>query len=616
MSTVFWLITIQAILGAIDNFWHHEITEKLPTKRSASAELGLHAAREFIYSIIFFGLAWWQWQGAYAFLIASVLLLEIVITITDFVVEDKTRRLPAFERALHTLLALNYGATLAVLLPLLWEQSHLSTAVETQSHGVFSVLFTLFGTGLIIWSLRNARAALRLSAPAAWVTRPIHTAAICSGRSVLITGATGFIGGYLVRRLLLRGDRILVLTRDHDKAFDRFGPHVTIVNDLARIADVEAIDAIVNLAGAPILALPWTRRRRAMLLASRVDTTRAIVALMARLITPIKVLVNASAVGYYGVHGDEDIDEHCGSAAGFQSTLCREWEAAALGGAGLATRIVRLRIGLVLGTDGGALPSISLPHRFGLGAVLGTGNQWVSWIHVEDLVGLVEFAIDKPAAGGILNGVAPAPTTHREFQRRIANTLQRPLWLRVPSGIMRLVLGEMSQLLVDGQRVFPNRPVALGYHYRYPHLDKALKHLLGRKSNPFESRCTDIYYNGDCPVCNLEMTHYARVSKAAAPELHFVDAMQNPTALAAYGLRREHLERRVYVKDSRGELVSGMPALILIWSQLPGYRALAWAFGLPGIRAATELIYDRLIAPGLAAWAIRRRDSTARTIAE
>jgi uncharacterized protein (TIGR01777 family) len=607
MNLLFTLITVQAVLGAFDNLWHHEIIERLPAKRAAARETALHALRELLYAFIFFALAWYEWRGAWALLLAAVIVAEIPITLLDFVVEDRTRRLPALERVLHTVLAINLGVALAMLTPvlMLWWRS--PTAIVSVNHGVFSWLFTLFSVGVFAWSVRNTLAVLHHRRPPEWVRNPLVAGdQNAVTRHVLISGATGFVGGHLVRRLIARGDAVTVYTRDADRALDRFGPHVQVVTNLDALEPAARIDAIVNLAGAPILGLPWTRGRRRKLIDSRVQTTRQLVALGARLERPPRIFVSASAIGYYGVRRDQRLDEQSAPQSIFQSELCQQWEEAAIAAEGNGARVVRLRCGLVFGRDGGALPSLALPVRLGLGAILGTGKQWVSWIHIDDLTRLIEFALDKPSVRGAVNAVSPSAATHLQLQHALAHTLHRPMWMRVPAFVVRALLGEMSQLLIDGQRVVPRRALASGFVFRHPDLREALDHLIGRSSKSTDAELTEIYYNGECPVCNAEMSHYARLCADSQKTLRFIDSMQRPDALAQCGLRTDHLERRVYLKDSRGRIVSGLPALIELWSRLPQYRWLAKLTSVPVLKPMSAGLYDHLIAPGLATWARMR----------
>jgi len=479
MFSVFALITTQALLGAVDNLWHHEITERLPARRAAAGELVLHSARELIYAFVFVGLAWFRWQGGWAVLLAAVMLVEVAVTLLDFIIEDKTRRLPPFERVLHTILAVNFGAVLAMLAPVLGAWWSMPSAVVPVYYGPISWVFTLFGGGVFAWAIRNALAVVSLRRPPEWSRKPILVGLSAAPRTVLVTGATGFIGGHLVRRLLGRGDQIIVLTRDADHALDRFGPHVRIVTNLEDLEADTRIDAVVNLAGAPIMGLPWTRGRRATLIDSRVRTTRSLIVLMGRLARPPRVLISASAVGYYGVRGNEWLDEHSSPRPDFQSRLCQEWEAAAVAAEGLVPRVVRLRIGFVLGHDGGALPQLQMPVRLWAGAILGRGGQWVSWIHIDDLIRLMEFALDTPAVSGPVNAVAPMAVIHSQFQRALGAALHRPMWLRVPAFILRVLLGEMAQLLVDGQHVVPRRAIEVGFRFHFRQLGEALADLLG-----------------------------------------------------------------------------------------------------------------------------------------
>ena len=279
-------------------------------------------------------------------------------------------------------------------------------------------------------------------------------------RCILVTGSTGFIGRHLLARLRARGDQVIGLRRGE------------------RPPPGQHIDAVVNLAGAPILGLPWTAARRRQLLSSRLDTTRALIQALADDGQHPPVFVSASAIGYYGVRGDEPLDEQAAPQPIFQSRLCREWEEVACTAEGLGSRVVRLRLGVVLGRDGGALPQLALPVRLGLGAILGSGQQGAPWIHIEDVVRLIEFALDQPQLAGAVNAVAPGHVTHAQMQRTLARVLHRPLWLRVPAFVLRAALGEMAQLLVDGQHVVPARALAAGFTFAHPQLEPALQGLL------------------------------------------------------------------------------------------------------------------------------------------
>ncbi len=176
------------------------------------------------------------------------------------------------------------------------------------------------------------------------------------------------------------------------------------------------------------------------------------------------------------------------------------------------------------------------------------------------------------------------------------------MWMRVPAVFVRAALGEMSQLLVDGQRVVPRRALVSGFVFRHPDLRAALDHLIGRRAPAADAELTEIYYNGECPVCSLEMNHYAGLCAGAQKSLRFIDSMQRPDALSQCGLRIDHLERRVYLKDSKGRIISGLPALIELWSRLPRYRWLARLTSAPVLRPLSVGIYDHVIAPSLAAW--------------
>jgi uncharacterized protein (TIGR01777 family) len=300
---------------------------------------------------------------------------------------------------------------------------------------------------------------------------------------VLVTGATGFIGPKLVRALRERGDRVVAFVRNPAKATALLGADVEVVADLAELPSTATIDAVVNLAGAPIAGGLWTARRRALLLESRLGVTRALLELCGRLATKPATWINASAIGYYGAQaGDEPVDETAPSGAGFQAELCRRWEEAAAQATAHGVHVSALRFGVVLGNDGGALPQYALPIRLYAGTVLGNGRQWLSWIHVDDLLQLIQFVLDRRTLTGALNATAPEAVRNADFMAALAATLKRPLWpVRIPAPLVRAPLGELAELFVGGPRVVPKRALELGFRFRHAELSGALQHLLATR---------------------------------------------------------------------------------------------------------------------------------------
>jgi uncharacterized protein (TIGR01777 family) len=481
MSAIAVLLAAQVGLGGLDNLWHHELKERLPRKREARVEVALHSVRELCYALLFAGLAWWEWRGAWSAAVVGLLFIEVGVTLADFIVEDGTRRLPKTERVLHTVLAINFGALLAVFAPTLWGWAHLPTSIARVDYGLPSWLLTAAATGVLAWSVRNALAARLHFAERTWQRQDLRPGHRAEPRRVLVTGATGFIGRKLVYRLVRRGDRVVVHARNAAKAADLFGPHVDVVTDLAAVRRETRIDAIVNLAGESIAGAPWTRRRRALLLDSRLGVTRALVALVERLDAKPTTWINGSAIGYYGARaGDDSLNEKSGSGTGFQAELCRRWEETAMRAAEYGVKVATLRLGVVLGGDGGALPALARPVRLYAGTVLGTGKQWFSWIHIDDLLDVISFVLDEATLAGPLNATAPTPVRHAELMTAMAATLRRPLWpVRIPAGLLRFGLGELAELFVDGQRVTPDRLHALRFRFRYATIDAALERSLG-----------------------------------------------------------------------------------------------------------------------------------------
>ena len=482
MSSAFWLLAAQGILGGIDNIWNHEWRAKLPSSPKARRELQLHAARGLIYGPVFLSFAWAELRGAFAIALLLVLAIELVITLADFVEEDRSRALSPQERILHGLLTLNYGGFLALILPDLLRQAAMPSGIVAAEYGWMSWLLTFYAIGSAGFGLREAVAARRLGRMA---RRPaIQPRPNPQPQSILVTGGTGFIGTALVRRLIERGDRVYLVARLPAKAERLFGNQALIVPSLQALPETVKIDAIVNLAGAPVFGRPWTDARKVALARSRIDTTRALVGWVADHAAKPRALVSASAIGWYGAdHGDRPLTESAAAGGDFPAMLCGAWEKEARRAEHLGPRVCRLRIGLVLGGAGGMLRPMLRVFKLCIGGRFGGGKQWMSWIHLEDLLALIIRAIDDPTFAGAINAVAPQPATNAEFTRALAVALHRPAILHAPAFALRLALGEMATLLLDGQRVLPERADQLGFQFRYRTLGAALADIVGRKSN-------------------------------------------------------------------------------------------------------------------------------------
>jgi len=300
---------------------------------------------------------------------------------------------------------------------------------------------------------------------------------------VLVTGATGFVGRALVPRLRRDGHAVLAWARAAGRAREQLGPAVEVRShadgpDALRRALAD-IDGVVNLAGEPIFGGRWTAARRTRMVDSRVAATGDLVAALEALPRRPAVLVSASAVGYYGDRGDEVLREEAAPGDDFLADLCRRWEAAARGAERLGVRVVLPRIGIVLGPGGGALASMLPAFRAGLGGPMGSGRQWVAWIHLADLVEVLATALGDERVAGPLNATAPAPVTNADLSRELGRALHRPAFLRAPGFGLKLLLGEAAGALLGGQRVEPARLRGLGFQWRFASLEAALADILG-----------------------------------------------------------------------------------------------------------------------------------------
>lgn len=297
---------------------------------------------------------------------------------------------------------------------------------------------------------------------------------------ILLTGGTGLIGRALCRHWTEQGHRLTVWSRSPQRVATLCGAQVRGIGRLDELAE-EPLDALVNLAGAPIADRPWTRKRKSLLWASRITLTEQLLAWLQQRAQKPRVLLSGSAVGWYGDGGERELHEDSPPVSeDFAAQLCGAWEETAQRAEALGIRVVLIRTGLVLAGDGGLLKRLLPPFKLGLGGPLGNGRQWMSWIHLADQVALIDFLLQQEQASGPYNACAPQPVRNLEFARALGRALHRPARLPAPAFVLRVTLGELSGLLLGGQRALPVRLLDAGFRFRFTDLDAALADVLGR----------------------------------------------------------------------------------------------------------------------------------------
>lgn len=288
---------------------------------------------------------------------------------------------------------------------------------------------------------------------------------------VLLTGGTGFIGAALTDALLASGSELTIPSRSTQR--DR--PRCRFIRSLDQIAATEQFDAVINLAGASLAARRWSTVYKREIFASRMDTTRQVFDLLARLQHRPAVLLSASAIGYYGHHGDERLTESSATTPGFAQRLCSDWESLALQAQQFGVRVCLLRLGVVLDTGGGALAKMAQSFRFGVASWLGSGHQWLSWVHRQDVIRAIQFLLERDDLQGPVNITSPRPVTGRDFATALAVHFRTFIRAGVPAPVIRVLVGEMAEeLLLNGQRVLPERLQTAGFTFAYPDLASAL----------------------------------------------------------------------------------------------------------------------------------------------
>ncbi len=300
-----------------------------------------------------------------------------------------------------------------------------------------------------------------------------------ASKRILLTGGSGFLGRPLAEAWLRRGYGVTLLSRRPEQTALMFGGQAHIVGSVRDLAGAPPFDAVVNLAGAPIFGGLWTEKRKHLLRASRIDLTRELVDFFAAAPVKPSVWLNGSAVGVYGGQGEAWLEEGSAVGTGFSSRLCLDWEKVALGAQDWGARVCLLRTGVVLDNGGGMLGRLLPVYRLGLGGRLGDGRQYLAWIHRQDWLAAADLLLHAATFSGPVNLTAPHPVSNAEFNRELALALRRPAFCHAPAPVLKAMLGEMAELLLDSQRVSPRRLLDFGFEFNYPRLGAALGRILG-----------------------------------------------------------------------------------------------------------------------------------------
>lgn len=295
---------------------------------------------------------------------------------------------------------------------------------------------------------------------------------------IFITGGTGLVGSHLIPRLLQENHTVTVLSRNIKKAQAILGNNLEFCDSLERLTSLDEYDAVINLAGEPIAGKRWTELQKQRLCQSRWQITKKLTQLIKSGENPPQIFISGSAIGYYGNKEDIIITEDTEPHEEFTNKLCKAWEAFAMEAESSKTRVCLLRTGIVLSSKGGMLAKILPIFKLGLGGTMGSGKQYISWIHIEDMVGIINFLLTAPHVKGAVNMTSPSPVTNKEFSKTLAKVLKRPCIFNVPSVIISLFMGEASTLLLDGQRAIPKKLELNKYQFRYKDIQSALVNIL------------------------------------------------------------------------------------------------------------------------------------------
>ncbi len=296
---------------------------------------------------------------------------------------------------------------------------------------------------------------------------------------ILVTGGTGFIGRALCPALIAAGHSLTIFSRYPGRVNKTYGNQAVALSAMKTLTESHEFDAIINLSGAPVFGELWSEERKKTLLQTRIDMTQDLVQYIAKAQIKPKVFLSGSGVGFYGDQGDTILDESSPAHdENFSRQLCVQWEAEAEKAKEYGVRVCQLRTGLVLGKDGGFLKPLILPFKLGLGGRMGSGNQWMPWIHLDDHVAICQMLLENTELSGEINLTAPHPVINREFARILARVLRRPAFLPLPGWTLKMLFSEMAELLLGSQRVIPKRLMDAGYQFKFPELETAMRDIL------------------------------------------------------------------------------------------------------------------------------------------
>ena len=478
MEILLWFSVIQGLLGAFDMFYHHEFKEKLAWRKTASKELVLHGVRNFLYSMVFVSLGWVAWHGAYAWVFAGILVTEVLITLWDFVEEDRTRKLPESERITHTILTLNYGAMLMLFIPMIASWSEFPTGFYMMNHGLLSWIMSVYALGVFVWAWRELLRGISLGKKRPEM-KNIFPELVKQNQNILVTGGTGFLGSRLCQHLIDEGHRVIILTRNVKKAAEMFTGRITFIGSLDRITNDEKIDVIINLAGEK-MAQRWTANVKKIIHDSRIDMAKQLYSFIQRLNVKPEVFIQASAIGFYGIDNKTEFNENtpANNDNSFAQIICNELEKEVDNIESTAVRVCKMRIGLIVEKDGGALRELLIPFDCFAGGAMGNGKQCWSWIHRDDVMGIILHLINSRESKGVFNATAPNPVSNKIFTQSLGKAMHRPALLPMPDFIVKLLFGQMgNDLMLCGQKVVPTNILKSGYKFIYPEIDGAFAEI-------------------------------------------------------------------------------------------------------------------------------------------